>query len=136
MLMSMSHKKSEFEAMALLDPERPTPPILLSRAQRRALAQICKLHEQGVNGRWLSRRSLMFTLYIAFNLVFSVLLLNMTAFAPAGYLFLGFVLGAHLKDLKTLVVIRRFWPVYDVIIDWPRAFHILKKSGESREEQN
>jgi hypothetical protein len=83
--------------------------------------------------RWrFSRQSLLLALYIAFTLAFSVLLLNMTAFSPPGYLFLGFVLGALLKDLRGLMLFRRIWPVYEAIIEWPRAFHLLKAVDESR----
>src|SRR4051812_45584719 len=106
---------SELDTLGVPHPRGPEPPILLSSTQRKDLAQICRLRERGLRPQWFSRRSLLLALYIAFTLAFSVLLLNMTAFAPPGYLFLGFVLGALLKDLKILLVFRRIWPVYEAI---------------------
>lgn len=132
--MSMPEAGSELDAGEVIEHGRPKPPVLLSPEQRKVLASICHIYEHGLNPRRLSRQSMLLALYIAFTLGFSVLLLNMTAFAPPGYLFLGFVVGALLKDLKVLMAFRRFWPVYDAIIDWPRAFHLMKMSGESKGE--
>jgi hypothetical protein len=117
---------------AILRTGSSEPSTALSPAQRKALAHLCRLREHGLSPRWFGRRSLLLALYIAFILGFSVLLLNMTAFAPPGYLFLGFVLGALLKELRILMVFRRIWPVYEAIIDWPRAFHLLKETREPR----
>jgi hypothetical protein len=30
------------------------------------------------------------------------------------------------------MVFRRIWPAYEAIIDWPRAYQLLKASGEPR----
>ena len=117
---------------AVMDgPRNPEPTMVLIPAQRKALVQLCRLHEQGYDPRRLGRRSLLLSLYIAFTLAFSVLLLNMTAFAPPAYIFLGFVLSALLNNLRLLGGSRAIWPVYEAIIDWPRAFHLLKKVDES-----
>jgi hypothetical protein len=105
-------------------------PPSLSPAQRKALAEICRLHEHGFTPRRFSRRSLLLALYIVFVLAFCVLLQFMTAFAGPAYLFLGFVLGALLKELRILMIFRRVWPVYEAIIDWPRAFGLLRAADK------
>jgi hypothetical protein len=116
-----SVSQSEYEAAnerpAL---EHPPTPIVFSLAQRKALASLCRLHEQGIHPRWFSRRSLALALYIGCVLTISVQILHMTVLAAPGYLFLGFVLGALLKDLRVLMQFRAVWPVYDAVIDWAR----------------
>lgn len=109
-------------------------PISLDPAQRKALADLCRLHERGISPGRFSRRTLLVAGYIAFALGFCVLLQFMTAFAGPAYLLLGFVLGALLKELRVLMVFRRIWPVYEAIIDWPRAFQLLKASAGPRDE--
>jgi hypothetical protein len=61
-----------------------------------------------------------------------VLVQFMTAFAGPAYLLLGLFVGALLRQLKILMIFRKVWPVYEVIIDWPRAFGLLKEAGKSR----
>lgn len=129
--MSTSGARSESGAADVLDPQHPEPPVLLSSEQRKALVHICQIHEKGLNPRWFSRRSLLVALYIAFTLAFSVLLRHMTAFASPCYLLLGFMLGGLLNYLRILVNLRRIWPVYEAIIDWPKACQLLKNSGET-----
>jgi hypothetical protein len=104
----------------------------LSPAQRTALANICRLHERGVSPKRFNWRTHLFTLYIAFALGFCVLLQFMTAFAGPAYLLLGFVLGVLLKELRGLMSFRQVWPVYEAIIDWPRAFGLLKPVDRPR----
>jgi hypothetical protein len=130
--MGMTAVDTELDAGESGQPRGSEPPTALSPAQQKALAHLCQLHERGLSPRRFSRRSLLIALYIAFTLGFAVLLLPMAAFAPPGYLFLGFVLGALLKELRILMIFRRIWPVYETIIDWPRAYHLLKSSGEPR----
>lgn len=108
------------------------PPISLSPVQRKALADLCRFHERGISPKRFSWRTLLLALYVAFALGFCVLLQFMTAFAGPAYLLLGFILGTLLKDLRILMIFRRIWPVYDAIIDWPRAFQFLREIGKSR----
>ena len=100
--MNTAGEALEHDSDAVGGPQIPEPSIVLSPAQRKALAQLCRLHHQGYNPWQFSRRSLLLALYIAFTLAFSVLVLNMTAFAPPAYLFLGFVLGTLLNNLKIM----------------------------------
>lgn len=109
-------------------------PISLSPAHRKALADLCWLHERGISPKQFGWRTLLLALYIAFALGFCVLLQFMTAFAGPANLILGFVLGAMLKQLVIWMNFRRVWPVYDAIIDWPRAFGLLKEVGKSRSD--
>lgn len=114
------------------DPKPPPPPIPFSPEQRKALAQICLIHERGLNARRISLRSLLIALYILFCLGFSVLLVEITAFAGPAFLLLGFVVGALLTNLRILLTFRRIWPVYDSVIDWPKAHLLLKSSSGGR----
>jgi hypothetical protein len=69
---------------------------------------------------------------MGFTLAFCVLLLKITAFAPPAYLFLGFILGMLLTNFGMLMLFRRLCPVYEAIIEWPRAFRLLKEADPSQ----
>jgi hypothetical protein len=128
-VMTMSEAMSQPSAVDMLDPQRPERQVFLSPEQRKALAYLCQVHECGISLRRLNRRSLLVVLYITFTLVLSVLIVNMTAYAPASYLLLGFALGGFLHNLRILMIFRRIWPVYEAIIDWPKALRLLKARG-------
>ena len=130
--MSAADMQSEPDTGGLTPSQGSPLHAALSPAQRKALAHLCRIHERGISPRRFSRRTSLLALYIIFILALAVLALNMTAFAGPGYLFLGFVLGALLKDLRILMNFRRIWPVYEEIIDWPRAFHLLKANESSK----
>lgn len=128
--MNVADEQSKLAAGSLTPLADPTLNAKFSVEQRRALAHLCQIHERGLNPRQLNRRSLLLAVYILLTLGFAVLLLNMTAFAAPGYFFLGYIVGALLQNLRILMVFRRIWPVYERIIDWPRAFNLLKAAGK------
>jgi hypothetical protein len=126
--MSATESPSEFGTGGPATPAGPAPVVRLSAAQRKALAQLCQIHEGSLGPRRFVRA---LAIYTAAAVACSALILNITDFAGPGYLSVGLLVGALLREVKTLVVSWRFWPMYDAIIDWPRAFHLLKAADGS-----
>ena len=104
--------------------------IALTREQRADLTRLCRIHEEGLNQRILSRRSALIALSIFFLLASAVLLLEMSDYAPPAYLFLGFIIGAQVRNLRIVMMTRRIWPLYDTVIDWDKVYTLLKPKGD------
>jgi hypothetical protein len=126
--MSATESPSEFGTGGPATPAGPAPVVRLSAEQRKVLAQLCQVHEGILGPRQVVRR---FAVYTAVAVACGVLVLNITDFAAAGYFSVGLMGGALLREVKTLMVFSRLWPVYEAIIDWPRAFHLLKAADGS-----
>lgn len=101
----------------------------LSSEQRKALADLCQLHERGLGGDWLGRTTLRLVVRATILTGIAAILLNLMAYSPLAYVFPAFLLGVLLRDLVHLLAVRRVWPLYEAVIDWGRAARLLEAQG-------